>query len=106
VRQPPFDDDVALRRLDDGERAVIALATTTAAELLLMDDRAGVIAARTTRRLAVTGTLGLLIIAARHGLVDLSAAFTRLRTTSFRYRQDLLDSLLAQYLRNPRDQGY
>ena len=64
--------------------------------LLLMDDRDGVAAAR-RRGFAVTGTLGLLDLAARKGLVDLAAAFTRLKATSFYYRQGLLDALLAQH---------
>jgi hypothetical protein len=38
----------------------------------------------------------LLDLAARKGLVDLAAAFTRLKATSFYYRQGLLDALLAQ----------
>jgi predicted nucleic acid-binding protein len=49
------------------------------------------------RGFAVTGTLGLLDLAARKGLVDLAAAFTRLEATSFYYRQGLLDALLAQH---------
>jgi hypothetical protein len=37
----------------------------------------------------------------RRGLVDLAAAFDRLKATSFYYRQGLLDALLAQ--RQKRD---
>jgi len=44
----------------------------------------------------VTGTLGVLDLAARRGLIDLSKAFSRLKATSFHYRQGLLDILLAQ----------
>jgi predicted nucleic acid-binding protein len=44
----------------------------------------------------VTGTLGVLDLAAQRGLIDLAQAFTRLKATSFRYRQGLLDALLAQ----------
>jgi len=39
----------------------------------------------------------LLDLAARKGLVDLAGAFTRLKATSFYYRQGLLDALLAQH---------
>jgi predicted nucleic acid-binding protein len=60
-----------------------------------MDDQAGVTVAR-RRGLAATGTLGLLDVAARRGMVDLAAAFERLKATSFYYRQGLLDALLAQ----------
>ncbi len=87
------DDFVAL---DAGERDAITLALATKADLLLMDDQDGVAVAR-RRGFAVTGTLGLLDLAARKGLVDLAAAFMRLKATSFYYRQGLLDALLAQH---------
>jgi predicted nucleic acid-binding protein len=44
----------------------------------------------------VTGTLGVLDLAARRGLIDLAEAFARLKATSFHYRQGLLDALLAR----------
>lgn len=80
--------------LDLGERCAIALAVEMGAELVLMDDREGVAEAR-RQGLAATGTLGVLDLAARRGLIDLAEAFTRLKTTSFYYRQGLLDALLA-----------
>ena len=61
-------------KLDKGERAAIALAMELGATLVLMDDRVGVDEAR-RRGLQVTGTLGVLVLAARRGLVDLDAAF-------------------------------
>jgi len=94
VEGEPGADDLAA--LDAGERDAIALALATKADLLLMDDQGGVAVAR-RRGFAVTGTLGLLDLAARKGLVDLAAAFTRLKATSFYYRQGLLDALLAQH---------
>jgi predicted nucleic acid-binding protein len=60
-----------------------------------MDDREGVIAAR-SKGLTVTGTLGVLGLAAQHGLLDLSEAFDRLKSTNFRYRQATLDALLNE----------
>jgi predicted nucleic acid-binding protein len=89
-------DDGTGPKLDDGERAVIALARAVKTDLVLMDDQDGVTVAR-RQGLAVTGTLGVLDLAARRGLVDLVAAFERLKATSFYYRQGLLDALLAQY---------
>ena len=83
-------------KLDRGERAVIALALAVKADLVLMDDQAGVTVAR-RQGLTATGTLGVLDIAARRGLVDLAEAFERLKATSFYYRQGLLDALLAQH---------
>ena len=75
---------------------MIALALTVKADLVLMDDRDGVDVAR-RRGLAVTGTLGVLDLAARRGLIDLAAAFERLKATTFYYRQRLLDALLARH---------
>ena len=60
-----------------------------------MDDREGVTAAR-RKGLAVTGTLGILDLAARRGMVDLAEAFARSKATSFYYRQGLLDSFLGK----------
>ena len=75
---------------------MIALALTVKADLVLMDDRDGVDVAR-RRGLAVTGTLGVLDLAARRRLIDLAAAFERLKATTFYYRQGLLDPLLARH---------
>jgi predicted nucleic acid-binding protein len=89
-------DDGTAPKLDDGERAAIALARAVKADLVLMDDQDGVTVAR-RQGLAVTGTLGVLDLAARRGLVELAAAFERLKATSFYYRQGLLNALLAQH---------
>jgi len=72
------------------------LAIEVHADLLLIDDRAATKAARAIG-FRTTGTLGLLVLAAQQGLVDLNEAFTRLKTTSFRFRQEMFDVLLAQY---------
>lgn len=48
------------------------------------------------RGFTATGTLGLLVRAARPGLVDLEDAFCRLRATTFHYREDMLPALLAK----------
>jgi predicted nucleic acid-binding protein len=55
-----------LAALDFGERDAIALGFATQADLLIMDDRDGVAVAR-QRGFAVTGTIGLLDLAARKG---------------------------------------
>jgi len=88
--------DADLRDLDEGERAAILLATRIGAELLLMDDRAGVSIAR-TRGFAVTGTLGILDLAASRGMIRLNEAVERLKNTSFRYQPEILDALLARH---------
>ncbi len=82
------------------ERTGMGYATAIKAGLVFMDDRAGVTAAR-EKGLRATGTLGVLDLAARRGLIDLAAAFARLKTTSFYYRQGLLDALLAARKKAP-----
>jgi predicted nucleic acid-binding protein len=102
IMPAPAGTDPALAALDVGERAAIALAAAIKADLLLMDDRAGVAVAR-AQGIEVTGTLGVLDRAARHGLVELPAALAALRATNFHIRQELLAALLAQH--GKRDGG-
>jgi len=97
VSQIMTTTDDSEEELGEGEAAAIALAVELRAELLLMDDRRGVsIALR--KGLTVTGTMGLLARAARRGMLDLADAFERLKRTNFRYRQDIMDALLAEVL--------
>jgi predicted nucleic acid-binding protein len=96
VHQAPATEDTVLRPIHEGEREAIALAVAIHADLVLMDDRAGVTTARSLG-LTVTGTLGLLTIEHEQGLVALVTVFERLKTTNFRYRQALMDALLARY---------
>lgn len=63
---------------------------------MLMDDRSGVAAAR-RRGIAVTGTLGVLDLAAHRGLIRLNEVFGRLRDTNFRCPQDIMNALLSQH---------
>jgi len=83
--------------LNDGERTTIELAAVIRADLILMDDRDAVAFAR-AQGFAVTGTLGVLDLAARRGLIDLVQAFSRLKGTTFHYRRGLLDALLAEHV--------
>jgi predicted nucleic acid-binding protein len=96
VRAGQDDDDPDLLHLDNGERAAIELAVRMGAELLLIDDRDGVKAAR-RKGFAVTGTLGILDLAAHRHLIRLDVAIERLKTTSFRCRPGILDALLARH---------
>jgi predicted nucleic acid-binding protein len=73
--------DPELDRLDPGERAAIELAVRIGAELILMDDRDGVTAAR-SKGFAVTGTLGVLDLAARRDLIALDEAWSARRWAS------------------------
>ena len=95
VRTVIYIHDVSERNLDAGEEAAITLALELHADLLLMDDRDGVVAAR-RKGIEVIGTLGILSRAARHGLLNLSETFERLKLTNFRYRQETLDALLNE----------
>lgn len=85
-----------LEGLDDGEAEAIALATLVGADLLLMDDRDGVLAAR-AHGLRVTGTLGILDLAAERGIIDFTAAIRRLEQTNFRRPAELMNLLLKKH---------
>jgi predicted nucleic acid-binding protein len=105
MREPPVwlevlpvvtPDDPLFRALDDGERAAIALALALQADLILIDERAGA-AAAIRKGFEVTGTLGVLDLAAERGMVSLAAALARLASTNFRCRQELFDALLKKH---------
>jgi len=87
------DIPTELRQLGPGEREAIALAESVDGGLVLLDERRARGIAR-RRGLAVTGTLGVLDLAAAGGLVDLADAFERLASTNFRGSPRLLRSLL------------
>jgi len=88
-------DDAALIPLGAGERAAITLALSMHADLILIDERKGTHVAL-NKGFEVAGTLGVLALAARRGLVDLVDSFDRLKRTNFRYRQEIMDLLLDQ----------
>lgn len=88
-------DDAALQSLGAGERAAITLALALRADLILIDERKGT-AVALSKGLDVTGTLGVLRLAARRGLVNLAEAFEQLKQTNFRYRQEVIDAILRQ----------
>lgn len=60
-----------------------------------MDDRGGVRVAR-SKGFRVIGTLGVLDLGARRGVLDIADAFERIKRTSFRYRQEIMDELLGR----------
>jgi predicted nucleic acid-binding protein len=84
--------DGALQNLDEGEREALALAGSLHADLILLDDREGVRVAR-QRGFRVMGTLGVLQLAAKRGLLDWTDAFELLKRTNFRYRPEVIDRL-------------
>jgi predicted nucleic acid-binding protein len=84
--------------LHKGEAAAIALAASLHADLLLMDERRGVRAAE-RQGLRVTGTLGVLDLAAECGLIDFAQAISALGRTTFRRPEGLLNALTAKHRR-------
>jgi predicted nucleic acid-binding protein len=75
--------------LDEGETAAIALAEFLQADLVLMDERDGFRAAK-RMGLRVTGTLGVLDLAAERGLIDFQQVMFALEQTSFRRPKELV----------------
>lgn len=85
ISQVPPD----LQQLDPGEQEAIALAQSMGASLVLIDEKRGRQMAQDLG-IVVTGTLGVLDLAARRGLVDLEDALKRLERTTFRATRRLL----------------
>jgi predicted nucleic acid-binding protein len=81
--------------LGAGETAALTLAAELNADLVLIDDRQAVAVAH-QMGIPVTGTMGLLARAGRRGMIDLAAAFERLKLTNFRYRQETMDKFLSE----------
>jgi predicted nucleic acid-binding protein len=92
VLTAPECDDPVLGKLDPGETLGLSLK----ADLILIDERKGT-AVALTKGFEVTGTLGVLDLAATRGLVNLRDALARLTRTNFRYRPELIAALLAKH---------
>lgn len=83
--------------LHAGELAAISLARELKADLLLIDEVRGRKAAA-DRHIPYTGTIGVLELAADKGLLDLQAAFERIKLTDFWISHELLDERLKLHL--------
>jgi predicted nucleic acid-binding protein len=90
-------EEHSLSGLDPGEKEAILLASSLDAELLLIDDRKGMIAAQRLG-LRVTGTIGILDLAAERRLVDFAQAIRQLEETNFRRPREILEMLLAKHM--------
>lgn len=86
----------ALEGLDRGEQAAIRLASQISADLLVIDERDGRGAARQLD-VPITGTLGILDVAATEGLIKVPKTISRLRKTSFRATPELYRWLLDRH---------
>jgi predicted nucleic acid-binding protein len=95
VRESAATDDPALKALDPGERSAIELGMALNADLILIDERRGS-AVAVSKGFETTGTLGILDLAARRGLIDLRDAIEQLKRTNFRYRQEIIDQVLSK----------
>ena len=96
--QRPKAIDLRLE-LGPGELEAICLAREIVADAVLIDERKGAQAAMSLG-LAVTGTLGVLLLAHERGAVDLEVAFDSLKQTSFRAAPGLYERLLRESRRN------
>jgi predicted nucleic acid-binding protein len=83
--------------LDPGEREAIALAQIVHADLLLIDDSDGRSEARRLN-LRVTGTLGVLRVAAERKLIDVQVVVANLKATNFYVDDDLIRLVFGKWL--------
>jgi predicted nucleic acid-binding protein len=82
-------------RLGRGEAEAISLARELRADAVLIDERKAFNVARQCG-LFVTGTLGVLEIAAEKGLIVLREAIAALRQTSFRVSDEIVEEVLRR----------
>ncbi|MEO1009579.1 MAG: DUF3368 domain-containing protein [Planctomycetota bacterium] len=85
-----------IARIHAGEDEAIALAMEIQSPLILMDDRDGR-AAAVARGLDVTGTVGVLELAARRDMLDLAEAFVALKATDFYISPRVLELVLERF---------
>ena len=95
IRTPGRSPGADLVRLGAGERDVILLAEELGANQIIIDETRGRQEAK-RRQIPFTGTLGVLATGADRGLLDLQGAVDRLRQTSFRITQEILDRLIGK----------
>lgn len=92
---------VAHSSLELGEREAMALAIEAGASQLLVDDRLARRIAK-ERGIIVTGTVGILELAAERGLLDLPKTFQKLLQSNFRINADVILNALERDLDRKR----
>lgn len=97
-RVAPERTQAVLDALDPGEREAIALAQTVHADLLLIDDADARLEARRLS-LRVTGTLGVLRVAAEQKLIDVPTVIANLQTTNFYVEDTLIRMIFGKWLK-------
>jgi predicted nucleic acid-binding protein len=94
IRQPSVDEPIS--RLQSGETAAIHLAKELNADLLLVDDMQARRAAA-GRNIKLTGSIGVLEMAASAKLLKLETAFDLIKQTDFWISHKLLDESLRLF---------
>jgi predicted nucleic acid-binding protein len=90
-------------KLDAGEQEALTLAKQEKADLIILDELRARHVAR-QQGLKVTGTLGIIEMAAQKGLLDLADALNRLRGTSIYLSEALLQAILQRNALTPNAQ--
>ncbi|MGB6596011.1 MAG: hypothetical protein WA621_18325 [Candidatus Acidiferrum sp.] len=101
VRQITVPADLALTKLDAGEREAIALAEALRADALLVDEKAGRREAE-RRKIRVIGTVRILDDAADAGLVELAGCLRKLQEFGFYLGDKLVQFLMARHSERER----
>lgn len=98
----PLPDSLELvsSDLDAGERAALALAIEIKADLILIDEAAG---RREAKELGmrITGTIGVLRLAAERGLIEVHKMLVGLRGSGFYIDESVLRTAFEPWLRQP-----
>lgn len=83
--------------LDEGERAALALVWELHADLVLLDDAAGRKEARALK-IHMTGTIGVLRLAAERTLIDVPVVVAKIRQSGFYLDESLLQQAFGEWL--------